>query len=171
MEFEMFNVERTPCAPPSLLKQKKYDDNDVWQALENIFYKKCYLCETVQPLDLNVEHLKSHKGDKALKFSWGNLYFACARCNNIKSTRYDDILDCCNPGENVFESIKCLPPHSPRSSRLVVEALSQYDRVIKTCELLNEIYNNASSVNKKNFGSLFAQQGMGALCSAVKVYG
>lgn len=144
----MFNVERFEDAPPSLLKQSKYDGQDVWDALVSIFYNKCYLCETNELHDINIEHFKPHKGDKALKFSWKNLYYACGRCNNIKLARYENILDCCNPSDDVFRSIKCLPPVMPGSSRLSIVAMSDDARVIETCDLLNEIYNNESTVNK-----------------------
>ncbi|MCX9063931.1 hypothetical protein NLN94_23905, partial [Citrobacter portucalensis] len=80
----MFNVIRTLPAPTSLEAQRKYDGEDVYTALEECFHKKCYICETKNPLDINIEHFNPHMGDIEKKFNWNNLYLSCSRCNNIK---------------------------------------------------------------------------------------
>ena len=145
----MFNVERAKDIPPSLLKRQGYGGQDVWDALSKMFYGKCYLCETHEPGDLNVEHLKSHRGDADLKFLWENLYFSCSRCNNVKLDKYDDILDCCEPNHNVFRAIKCLPPRMPYSGSLVIEAVMGDAKALKTAELLDRIFNSVHSPSKR----------------------
>ena len=34
------------------------------------------------------------RGDKKLKYDWNNLFWVCAHCNNIKSDKYEPILNC-----------------------------------------------------------------------------
>lgn len=149
----MFNVIRPEQAPASLKAKRKYDGEDVYKVIEEIFYKKCYLCETKEPHDINVEHFRAHMGDEKLKFDWGNLYFSCSRCNNIKGDSYNDILDCCDPAQNVFRVIKHLPPATPYAKKVQIVSVTQDISAIRTQELLDKIFNSEHTVNKKVSGS------------------
>lgn len=144
----MFNVVRNGSIPISLADRRKYDSKDVWQALEKIFHKKCYICETNEPLGINVEHFVPHKGDEGLKFDWNNLYFSCARCNNIKLAHYDDLLDCCDSHTDVVRAIKHLPPLSPRGGNLQITAQSTDPKTQQTADLLCKVFNSAHTINK-----------------------
>jgi hypothetical protein len=149
----MFNVKRNEEAPASLAARKSYKDEDVLKALENAFHKKCYLCETKEPHDINVEHFIAHQNDENLKYDWNNLYFSCGRCNNIKLQYFNNLLDCCSPEQDVFRTIKLLPPRTPGARRLVVERQSEGARAIETEQLLEKIYNSEHTVNKAVTGS------------------
>ena len=144
----MFNVVRNELTPASLADRRKYDSEDVWEALNKVFHKKCYICETSEPQDINVEHFIPHKGDEDLKFDWNNLYFSCARCNNIKLAKYDDLLDCCDPNINVIQAIKHLPPTTPYAKHLQIEAQYDDDKTKLTAELLDKIFNSEHTPNK-----------------------
>ena len=72
----MFNVVRNGSIPVSLADKRKYDSKDVWEELSKVFHKKCYICETSEPQDINVEHFVPHQDDEDLKFDWNNLYFS-----------------------------------------------------------------------------------------------
>ena len=87
----MFNVLRTYPAPQSLAAKKAYDSEDVHKALQDCFFGKCYICETKEPLDINIEHFIPRKTDSSKAYDWENLYLACARCNNIKLAKYENI--------------------------------------------------------------------------------
>lgn len=148
----MFNVTRPKDAPASLAGKKEYGGKDVLEALEKIFYGKCYLCEIKEPVSLNVEHFVSHQGDEDKKFDWNNLYYVCGRCNNVKLTKYDDLIDCTDPNVDVFRAIKHLPPYSPRGP-IVVQAEIPGVKAASTAELLDEIFNAAEkSINKQITG-------------------
>ena len=144
----MFNVVRIESIPASLAGRRKYDSKDVWQVLEKIFHKKCYICETSEPLGINVEHFVPHRGNEDLKFDWNNLYFSCARCNNIKLTQYDDLLDCCDPSTDVVRAIKHLPPSSLRGGSLQIIAQSTDHKTQQTADLLCKVFNSAHTINK-----------------------
>lgn len=144
----MFNVIRHEPAPTSLAGERKYDSEDVWVALNKVFHKKCYICETYEPQDINVEHFVPHQGDQTLKFDWNNLYFSCGRCNNIKLTRYDDLIDCCDPNTDVVRAVKHLPPSTPYARKLLIQAHDQSEKTKLTAELLDKVFNSEHTPNK-----------------------
>ncbi|EIY8042131.1 hypothetical protein MNR05_002248 [Vibrio vulnificus] len=144
----MFNVVRNEPAPASLAGKRKYDSEDVWKALNKVFHKKCYICETSEPQDINVEHFVPHEGDEDLKFNWNNLYFSCGRCNNIKLARYDDLLDCCDPDTDVVRAVKHLPPSTPYAKQLQIEAQHDDYKTKLTAELLDKVFNSEHTPNK-----------------------
>lgn len=145
----MFNVIRTHPAPASLAEARAYDGDDVYAELRKVFYDKCYICETNDPHDINVEHFFAHEGNHDSKYDWNNLYFACSRCNNIKGTAFNEIIDCCDPEHDAFRSIKLLPPMSPRGKTVMIKATNDDPRTIKTTELLAKVYNSSHTVNKR----------------------
>lgn len=72
-----------------------YNQPEVLDALKLIFNSKCYICENKKITSYNIEHLRPHKElNIDLKFNWNNLFLVCGHCNNIKSARYENILDC-----------------------------------------------------------------------------
>lgn len=143
----MFNVVRPMPAPGSLLTQRKYDGDDVHSALQECFYEKCYLCETKKPLDINIEHFDPHMGDASKKFSWNNLYLVCSRCNNIKLAKYDNLLDCCSI--SVWDRVKLTPGFSPKAKGFIISAQYSDEKTLETAQLLNDIYNNDNTINKR----------------------
>lgn len=83
-----------------------YNIPEVVNALKEEFHDKCYICEQKNIKNINIEHFKPHKGsNKELMFDWNNLYYACGHCNNLKLSKYDNILDPGNSEEDVEESI------------------------------------------------------------------
>lgn len=144
----MFNVIRNEPIPTSLAGKRKYDSEDVWKALSKVFHKKCYICETCEPLDINVEHFAPHEGDEDLKFDWNNLYFSCGRCNNIKLAKYDDLLDCCDTETDVVRAIKHSPPSTPYANNIRIEAQLNDDKTQRTAKLLDKVFNSHHTPNK-----------------------
>ena len=154
----MFNVVRNEPTPASLAARTKYDSKDVWDALNNVFHKKCYICETCEPQDINVEHFIPHEGDQNLKFDWTNLYFACGRCNNIKLAKYDHLLDCCNRDIDVVRAIKHLPPSTPFAKKLIIEAQNNDGKTQLTAELLARVFNSEHTPNKEISGTFLRKK-------------
>lgn len=144
----MFNVVRNEPTPASLASKRKYDSADVWKALSKVFHKKCYICETSEPLDINVEHFVPHEGDEDLKFDWNNLYFSCGRCNNIKLAKYDNLLDCCDLNTDVVRAIKHSPPSTPYAKHLKIEAQYNDNKTKLTAEFLDKVFNSEHTPNK-----------------------
>mgnify|MGYP002227949296 CR=1 FL=1 len=91
-ETEKTNRRLTELQKP--VKWSSYNIESVNQALKEIFHGKCYICENKAVTSYQIEHLVPHRGDKTLKYDWKNLFWSCAHCNNIKSDKYEPILDC-----------------------------------------------------------------------------
>ena len=71
--------EKSQPAPPCLAKEKQkatgdYKCGDVFERTKTDFKNKCYICENKEPITINIEHFRPHKGDKKLKFDWNNLF-------------------------------------------------------------------------------------------------
>ena len=144
----MFNVVRNEPAPASLASKQRYDSQDVWKALNKVFHKKCYICETSEPQDINVEHFIPHKGNEVLKFDWNNLYYSCGRCNNIKLVKYDALLDCCDPNIDVVRAVRHIPPSTPYAKQLQIQAKNDDEKTKLTAELLDKVFNSEHTPNK-----------------------
>lgn len=143
----MFKVERPNEAPVGLAKD--YKSEDVVLKLRDIFYSKCYLCETKRPQAPEVEHFIPQSLDpKRLLTDWNNLFYACRRCNSIKSANDAKLLDCTKV--DAFEAIICEVP-SRQSKPILIEVNPDYDSVEarNTAELLDDCYNKESTVYRK----------------------
>lgn len=154
----MFNTVRTPEIPASLGAQQRYDGSDVYKVLCGIFYNKCYICEAKEPHDINVEHFIPHKGDKAKKFDWNNLYLACSRCNNIKLAEFDGILDCCDTSLDVFRAIRHVPPVTPYAKTVQLVTMVASAKAELTKDLLERVYNSDHTINKKISGGFLRRK-------------
>ncbi len=146
----MINIEKSRPAPAclSLEKQKKNGDYKCGEVLERIkddFHNKCYLCEESEPSTINVEHFVPHKGNKDLKFDWNNLFYACGHCNNTKSDKYNDILDCTNPSNIILELLKFEIKPFPKE-KVKITALSPDNQTVSTADLLDKIYNGSTKL-------------------------
>lgn len=152
----MINVKKSYPAPSSLETEKakaiksnnykngKHNSEDVIEQLGKDFKNKCYLCET-KSTSFEVEHLVSHQKNIDLKFDWDNLFLSCRHCNNIKSTSFDDILNCAK--EDVEINIKYKMDLFPMA-RVEITALCDDQKVIKTVELLDKCFNGEHTATK-----------------------
>lgn len=76
-------------------KDSGYNKPEVNEALIEMFKGKCYICENKGGISsYQIEHLRPHRKNLELKYSWDNLFWSCAHCNNIKNAGYEPILDC-----------------------------------------------------------------------------
>jgi len=49
-----------------------------------------------------------------LKFDWNNLFWSCYHCNNIKSIKYNDILNCTIISDDVENALYYHMPPYPK---------------------------------------------------------
>ena len=89
VKFQRRKTEKAQAAIQSLNRemQKKngtYNTPEVNDALQEMFYKKCYLCESKNVTAYVIEHLASAEGNQRLRYDWNNLFLACAHCNGTK---------------------------------------------------------------------------------------
>jgi uncharacterized protein (TIGR02646 family) len=146
----MFRVIKTLPAPTSLEKKGSYSGKDVIEQLAKDFYNKCYICEIKDPISLNVEHFKPHKNiDNGKKYDWKNLFFACARCNGIKRSKYDDILDCTSTDIDVLMAVKHEFPITAHAKKVNITAMLTDEKTKMTVSLLDEVFNSESTGNKE----------------------
>lgn len=144
----MFNVVRRDDAPASLARKVSYSDFDVVEALKQDFFDKCYICETKDPMSLNVEHFYAHEGSDDKKYEWKNLFYACARCNNFKRHHYNNLIDCTKNNIDALRLIRHAPPVTPWAETLIIEAKSDDEQTVSTANLISRIFNEADTGNK-----------------------
>ncbi|EIX9775491.1 MULTISPECIES: hypothetical protein [Klebsiella pneumoniae complex] len=138
----MFNVVRPLQVPPSLALQRTYKSEDVIDALRVMFHNKCYLCEQDSLADPEVEHFVPHNRDPLLKFGWGNLFYACRRCNGIKSNSHVNLLDCTLPNSNVSSEIVHFAGNAAVGEILIrASSNNPSQQVINTVNLINKCFN------------------------------
>lgn len=138
----MFNVVRPQEIPECLTrdKNKQYNDKEVVDILAPLFHYKCYLCERDELFDSEIEHFDPHEKDESKKYDWHNLYYACSRCNSLKSNKHKELLDCCDPDIDIFKTIKCtFIPCEP--IKVTAENLQTDIKTQNTVKLLNRCYN------------------------------
>ncbi|MDM8524520.1 HNH endonuclease [Desulfococcaceae bacterium HSG8] len=148
----MVNVKKSYPAPKCLAEEKKKKNGDykcgnVLERLKNDFKNKCYICEYKCPSTINVEHFVPHRGDKELKFDWVNLFWACGHCNNTKSDKYDNILNCTNSEHDLVNWIRYEMKPFPKE-KVNITALRDDEIVKNTAQLLDAVYNGTTPLKK-----------------------
>lgn len=98
IKMERKNTPKTQKAIEDLQKASQsgisYNTDSVNKALREIFHGKCYICENKEATSCQIEHLAPYRKNEKVKYDWNNLFWCCAHCNNIKSDKYEPILDC-----------------------------------------------------------------------------
>lgn len=146
----MVYFEKSQPAPDCLEIEKAKANGDykcvnVLELIKKDFKNKCYICEFKEPISINVEHFKPHKGDKNLKFDWDNLFWSCSHCNNIKLGNYGNILNCTDTTHNVDRKLRYYMNPFP-CEKVVIEAKEATIEVIETKELLDSVYNGTTKL-------------------------
>jgi hypothetical protein len=141
----MFNVTR-PLPAPECLSKNQYNTAEVVELLEPMFFGKCYLCEQDALSDPEIEHFDPHENDNVKKFAWNNLYYACSRCNGIKSNGHKNLLDCCDPTIDMCKAIKCIMPSIPDNPIEVTPMINPPSaELTNTVALLSKCYNESNT--------------------------
>ena len=143
IKIERKTTEKSEQAVESLKNSEEkgstYNTKEVMGALFETFHGKCYICEANERSSYQIDHLVPHRGDKKLKYDWNNLFLSCAHCNNIKSDKYDPIIDCTE--EEVDELIAFRKVGwFGTDEKLEFTALEDSDKVKNTVRLLYAIH-------------------------------
>jgi hypothetical protein len=78
----VINAVRSTDAPGSLAAGKRYNGQDVVDALLRDFRGKCYLCESrLSRRQHSVDHRRPQAQFPELAFVWSNLFPSCRDCN------------------------------------------------------------------------------------------
>ena len=119
---------------------RSYNTEHVNQALREVFHGKCYICENKEATSYQIEHLIPHRSDRKLKYDWNNLFWVCAHCNNIKSDKYEPILNCTTePVEHLIAFRKT--GYFGTDEKLEFSAVKDDNEAIRnTILLLNDAY-------------------------------
>lgn len=150
----MVYFEKTYPEPASLEVERtktsgSYKEEDVLEQLYKDFHNKCYICETKGIESINVEHFEPHeKTCKIKKFNWSNLFWACSHCNTIKSNVYKKLLNCTVIEDSVDTVIKYDLDDSLPNNKVLIKTDSSDNRVVRTVELLSNVYNGTTIQNK-----------------------
>lgn len=94
----MIRLTRPACPNPEALKTNyKHADNKL--ALQKACADKCMYCESkVTPTYFgDVEHIKPVDQFPQLKYTWENLGYVCAKCNNEKRAKWENDAPFINP--------------------------------------------------------------------------
>ena len=149
----MVFFEKSQPAPKSLEAKRCYRGEDVLIRLEEDFKNKCYLCEQKEPTSINVEHFVPHRENENLKFDWNNLFFSCSHCNNTKSDKYDNLLNCIVETDDVENKLKYIFIAFPKK-QVQIEATEQSEKSKNTKNLLLDIYNGTTPLKKLESANL-----------------
>lgn len=152
----MIHLKKSKNVPPSLVVEKRkasgtYRMDDVLSQLKTDFKNKCYICETKDLTSLNVEHFIAHEGNIDLKFDWDNLFLSCAHCNNLKSNKFNNLLNCTSEEYNIDERIKCV---CTPFRFMEIEPLDDDAKTIETVRLLQDVYNGTTPLKKLESSNL-----------------
>lgn len=120
-------------------KESTYNTLEVNDALNEMFFGKCYICENKEATSCQIEHLIPHRGNIDLKYDWNNLLWSCAHCNNIKLGKYDPILDCTNQDVDQIIAFR-KSGYFGVEEHLEFTAISEEEEVLNTVQLLYDVY-------------------------------
>lgn len=144
IKYNRINTDKAKAAVKSLERAKaskgSYNTPEVNAALAEMFCGKCYICENKDRISsYQIEHLRPHGKNETLKYDWNNLFWACGHCNNIKSGRYNPILDCSQvevERKIAFRKEGCFGG----DERYVFTALEMNEEINNTIQLLYAVY-------------------------------
>ena len=97
----MIKLIRPPCPYPAALDRSDYKHATNKNALKEASADKCMYCESkISHIDFaHIEHIRPKAEGKfpELEFVWDNLGYACPKCNNIKSDKFQNDLPYIDP--------------------------------------------------------------------------
>jgi len=147
----MVKMKKSPLPEGVVIKSPKdYQGGIVFQLLLDDCYHKCYICEH-KPIPLEVEHRVAHRGDEKLRYDWNNLFCACVHCNRIKNQPkfYGGIIDPTQTDPEEYIELHMDYNEDLREKIVIVKKVKDNELVDVTVELLDLVYNNFSTDNRK----------------------
>jgi hypothetical protein len=144
-------MKKSPLPEGVVIKNEKdYQRGIVFRLLCDDCYHKCYICEH-RPIPPEVEHRLTHKNDEALKYDWNNLLYSCVHCNRVKNNPkfYDGILNPIQIDPEEYINLYIEYNDDLKERIVVVKKVKDDDLVDITVELLDLVYNNISTDNRR----------------------
>lgn len=146
----MLYFEKSQPAPDCLENEKIKASGDykcgcVLERLKQDFRNKCYICESSTPQSINVEHFRPHQGNIDLKFSWENLFWSCAHCNNIKLDNFNNILNCTKPEDYIENRLEYSFNPFPHEHVKII-ALDNDPATLSTKNLVEAAFNGTTKL-------------------------
>ena len=144
-------MKKSPLPDGVVIKSEKdYQSGTVFQILLDDCYHKCYICEH-KPIPPEVEHRLTHKGNEDLKYDWNNLLYSCVYCNRVKNQQkfYGGIIDPTQTDPEEYIELRMEYNEDLREKIVIVKKVKDDKLVDITVELLDLVYNNFSTDNKK----------------------
>ncbi len=117
-----------------------YNTENVNRALKEVFRGKCYICENKNATSYQIEHLIPHRGNTQLKYDWNNFFGVCAHCNNIKSDKYEPILDCTKRSVEQLIAFRKKGYFGAEEKLEFTPLVSDDEEVEHTVSLLEDVY-------------------------------
>jgi uncharacterized protein (TIGR02646 family) len=147
-------IEKSQPAPTSLVVEKSkksgtYRTQEVIDRVSADFHDKCYICESVKPNGINVEHFVPHHNNRDLMFDWNNLFYSCVHCNSVKGDKYNDILNCTKLEDDVENRLNYSFEVFPKFKVSVNAVVNDDNRAMNTSNLLNEVYTGHTPEQRK----------------------
>jgi len=108
----MIKLNKQQC-PNSTALQSNYRHPDIKKAVKEDSFEKCIYCESkISHVYFgDVEHMKPKSKFPELEFSWDNLGYVCAQCNNAKRDKWDDQYPFINPYNDDPINFLCAAGH------------------------------------------------------------
>ncbi|MBS5884473.1 MAG: HNH endonuclease [Clostridium sp.] len=147
------NFDQIITAKDVLKREKEklsgsYNQPEVIDALKLIFSNKCYICENKKVTSYNIEHLRPHRDqDMDLKFDWDNIFLVCGHCNNIKLSRYENILDCTKVDVDEVISFR-KEGNFAWDEYIEIKPIVDSEEVDETVDLLKKVYNGTTAMKE-----------------------
>jgi predicted metal-binding transcription factor (methanogenesis marker protein 9) len=148
----MVRIKKSPLPEGVIIKSEKdYQSGVVFRLLLDDCYHKCYICEHNELIPPEVEHRVAHRGDDKLKYDWDNIFCSCVYCNRVKNQRkfYDGIIDPVKVDPEKYIELYMEYNEGLQKKIVIVKKLDDVEFVDVTIELLDLVYNNLSTDNKK----------------------
>ena len=147
----MVKMKKSPLPDGVDIKSEKdYQGSAVFSLLLDDCYHKCYICEN-KPIPPEVEHRVAHRGNEKLKYDWNNLFCSCVHCNRVKNQPkfYGGIIDPVQTDPEEYIELRLEYTEDLREKIVIVKKVKDDELVDITVELLDLVYNNYSTDNKK----------------------
>ena len=82
-----------------------------------------------------------------MKIDWNNLFLTCGHCNNIKSSRYENILDCTEVDVDELISFR-KEGNFAWDEHIEIKPIVNSLEVYETVDLLKKVYNGTTVMKK-----------------------
>jgi hypothetical protein len=143
----MVKLNKSPLPEGVVIRTSDdYRNDPVFAILAADCHCKCYICED-KPSSINVEHIIPHKNAPEMKFDWNNLFIACAHCNSIKGTKFNNIINPIARDPEVYIALS-VELNDDFVETIRVLSLEDDEQTLQTAKLLEFVYSGGFTTMK-----------------------